>query len=113
MSMRCAGIDTGGFSTDEAVKAGYVDTISQHTDIIEGLNISGATVDAAINFLSDGIPFTTKLPGGRYVLVVSYNANYIRYYDPVLGQEVRTARDSFTEDVRDAGQEIYVYRFLK
>ena len=113
MSMRCAGIDTGGFSTDEAVKAGYIDTISQHTDIIEGLNISGATVDAAINFLSDGIPFTTKLPGGRYVLVVSYNANYIRYYDPVLGQEVRTARDSFTEDVREAGQEIYVYRFLK
>ena len=113
MSMRSAGIDTGGFSTADAAVAGYVQTIAEHTDKIEGMNISGATVDAAISFLSDGIPFTVRMPSGKYVLVVSYNANYIRYYDPVLGQEVRTSRSSFTEDVRDAGQEIYVYRYLK
>ena len=113
MSMRCAGIDTGGFDNPAATKTGYVETIAEHTDAIEGLNISGATVDAAINFLSDGIPFTAKMPDGRYVLVISYNANYIRYYDPVKGDEVRTTRYSFTEDVKDAGEEIYVYRYLR
>ena len=108
--MRCAGVKTDSVDSAKIKDMSYVDIIGASTDVIEGLNISGATVDAAISFLSDGIPFTVKMPEGQYVLVVSYNANYIRYYDPVLGKEVRTSRSGFTEDVVDAGGEIYVYR---
>ncbi|MBQ6230905.1 MAG: hypothetical protein IJJ74_07275 [Eubacterium sp.] len=138
MSMRCAGVKTENVKLDDfgndgsgdgtgdnsgdgsnsgtgtnSEKKGYVEMIAENTDVIEGLNISGATVDAAISFLSDGIPFTVKMPEGQYVLVVSYNANYIRYYDPVLGKEVRTSRSGFTADVVEAGGEIYVYRYLR
>ena len=136
--MRCAGVKTENVKLDDfgndgsgdgtgdnsgdgsnsgtgtnSEKKGYVEMIAENTDVIEGLNISGATVDAAISFLSDGIPFTVKMPEGQYVLVVSYNANYIRYYDPVLGKEVRTSRSGFTADVVEAGGEIYVYRYLR
>ena len=110
MSMRCAGVKTDSVDSAKIKDMSYVDIIGASTDVIEGLNISGATVDAAISFLSDGIPFTVKMPDGQYVLVVSYNANYIRYYDPMLGKEVRTSRSGFTEDVVEAGGEIYVYR---
>ena len=135
MSMRCAGIDagtgntvpdsggaeggedtdtsSGGQNGESGKGAGFVEIIAENTDVIEGLNISGATVDAAISFLSDGIPFTVRMPDGRYVLVISYNSTHIRYYDPVKGDEVRTTKRSFEEDVKDAGQEIYVYRFIK
>ena len=110
MSMKSAGIDTSGYDIKEASEEGYVETIAAHTTAIEGLNISGADTDTAIGFLSQGIPFTVKMPGGRYVLVVSYNSDYIRYYDPVQAKEIRTGRKSFSAEVEEAGSEIYVYK---
>ncbi|MCR5149456.1 MAG: hypothetical protein K6C35_10915 [Eubacterium sp.] len=110
MSMRAAGVDTSGFDINKASEDGYVKTIAEHTDKIEGLNISGADVDTAIGFLSDGIPFTIKMSDDRYVLVISYNSTHVRYYDPIQGKEIRTTKKSFVEDVEEAGLEIYVYQ---
>lgn len=73
-----------------------------------GLNLTGADLDIAILYLGEGIPFATKI-GDRYVMVVSFNSEAIRYYDPVLGTEVKLARSSFKEDVEEAGDEFYLY----
>ena len=73
-----------------------------------GLNLTGADLDTAILYLSEGIPFATKIDG-RYVMVVSFNNEAIRYYDPVQGTEVRVNRNSFKEDVEEAGDEFYLY----
>ncbi len=73
-----------------------------------GLNLSGANLDTAVLFLGDGIPFATAL-GDRYVFVVSFNANAIRYYDPVLKSEVRLDRSVFREKVEDSGNEFFLY----
>ena len=62
----------------------------------------------AIGFLSDGAAFITKLED-RYVLVISYNADYIRYYDPIAGEEVRVGRRGFRDTVRKSGNEIYTW----
>ncbi len=73
-----------------------------------GLNLTGADLDTAILYLSEGIPFATKIDG-RYVMVVSFNNEAIRYYDPVQGSEIRVSRSSFKEDVEEAGDEFYLY----
>ena len=75
---------------------------------VRGLNLTGADLDTAILFLGDGIPFATKL-SGQYVFVVSFNADAIRYYDPIKNTEIRTARSQFNRDVRSAGNEFYTY----
>ena len=75
---------------------------------VRGLNLSGADLDTAILFLGDGVPFATKLEN-RYVLVVSFNSDAIRYYDPLAGYEVRTARGDFMRKLRTAGDEYYTY----
>lgn len=73
-----------------------------------GLNLTGADLDTAVLYLSEGIPFATKIDG-RYVMVVSFNNEAIRYYDPVQGEEKRVNRSSFKEDVEKAGNEFYLY----
>ena len=75
---------------------------------VRGLNLSGASLDVAIGFLSDGAAFITKLED-RYVVVISYNADFIRYYDPIQDEEVRVGRRSFTESMRKSGNEIYTW----
>ena len=75
---------------------------------VKGLNLSGAGVDAAIGYLSEGEAFIAGIED-RYVIVVSYNADFVRYYDPVDGEEVRTGRWNFSENVRKSGNEIYVW----
>ena len=83
-----------------------VDEMSGGT--VKGLNLSGADLDVAVGFLSDGASFITRLED-RYVLVISYNADFIRYYDPIAGEEVRVGRRSFRDAVRKAGNEIYTW----
>ncbi len=83
-----------------------IDELSGGT--VRGLNLSGADLDVAIGFLSDGAAFITKLED-RYVLVISYNADYIRYYDPIAGEEVRVGRRGFRDTVRKSGNEIYTW----
>lgn len=73
-----------------------------------GLNLSGADLDTAILFLGDGVPFATRLED-RYVLVVSFNSDAIRYYDPIRKGEVRTDRNSFRRKVAASGDEFYLY----
>ena len=75
---------------------------------VRGLNLTGADLDTAILFLGDGVPFATKI-GGRYVLVVSFNSDAIRYYDPIRDSEVRVDRNSFRRDVGSAGNEFFTY----
>ncbi len=75
---------------------------------VMGLNLSGANLDTAIVYLGDGIPFAVKLED-RYVLVVSFNQDAIRYYDPIRKYEIRTARSDFRRKVAASGNEIYLY----
>ena len=75
---------------------------------VRGLNLSGANLETAILYLGDGIPFATKLED-RYVLVVSFNSDAIRFYDPVRGYEIRTDRNDFRRRVVASGNEFYLY----
>jgi len=74
-----------------------------------GLNVSGADLDTAIVFLSDGAPFVARISSG-YVLVVSYNSEYIRYYNPLTDSEERMVRSAFERECIGAGNEFYVWQ---
>ena len=75
---------------------------------VRGLNLSGADLETAILYLGDGIPFATKLED-RYVLVVSFNSDAIRFYDPIRGYEIRPDRNDFRRRVVASGNEFYLY----
>ncbi len=75
---------------------------------VKGVNISGVKLETAIGYLSDGSPFAAKF-SDRYVLVVSYNDDFIRYYDPIEDKEVRLMRYQFQLKVNDEGNEFYTY----
>ena len=59
-----------------------------------GVNLSGVKMDTAIGYLSDGFPFAARYED-RFVLVVSYNDDFIRFYDPIADTEVREQRYLF------------------
>lgn len=86
----------------------WAEAFELYGDEVRGINISGVSLNKAISFLSDGAPFAAKL-GDRYVLVVSYNSEYIRYYDPVQDTEVKKARYLFDVDMENNGYEFYTY----
>lgn len=74
-----------------------------------GINISGIDLSTALYFLDRDIPFAACIDDGRYVLVISYNEAAIRYYDPLLDEEVRVSRDEFEESLSKQGNTMYTY----
>lgn len=74
-----------------------------------GINISGVSLDVALYFLDRDVPFAARIDDGRYVLVISYNSSHIRYYDPMLDEEVRVTRREFAEAMSLQGNTMYTY----
>lgn len=74
-----------------------------------GINISGISLDIALYFLDRDVPFAAKIDDGRYVLVISYNSTHIRYYDPILDEEVRVTRSSFANSMSLQGNTMFTY----
>ncbi|SEP82171.1 hypothetical protein SAMN02910369_00663 [Lachnospiraceae bacterium NE2001] len=73
-----------------------------------GVNLSGVKMDTAIGYLSDGFPFAARYED-RFVLVVSYNDDFIRFYDPIADTEVRQQRYLFQLKVNEHSNEFYTY----
>ena len=86
----------------------WVKNFDEAGDEVKGINISGVKLETAIGYLSDGSPFAARFPD-RYVLVISYNDDYIRYYDPIEDEEVRLMRYLFQLKVNEQGNEFYTY----
>lgn len=59
--------------------------------------------------ISGGIPVISRVDDGRYVMVVSYNSEAVRYYDPVLDQEVRVSRKEYESAMSKWNSELYTY----
>lgn len=74
-----------------------------------GVNISGIDLDTALYFLDRDVPFAACIDDGRYVLVISYNSTHIRYYDPMLGEEVKVTRNEFKNSLSMQGNIMYTY----
>lgn len=74
-----------------------------------GVNISGIGLDTALYFLDRDVPFAACIDDGRYVLVISYNSTHIRYYDPILDEEVKVTRSSFKNSLSMQGNIMYTY----
>lgn len=87
---------------------GWEDAFATHT-LGVGINISGIDLSTALYFLDRDIPFAACINDGRYVLVISYNEAYVRYYDPVDDEEVRILRDEFEEALSKQGNTMYTY----
>ncbi|MBQ8316784.1 MAG: hypothetical protein IJX85_00450 [Lachnospiraceae bacterium] len=86
----------------------WEDAFETHT-LGVGINISGIDLSTALYFLDRDIPFAACIDDGRYVLVISYNEAYVRYYDPILDEEVRILRDEFEEALSLQGNTMYTY----
>ncbi len=101
---------SGLYADYEQVKAAgnWSKAFSQYSDEVMGINLSGVTLDTAVGYLSDGCPFAARIDD-MYVLVVSYNSDFIRYYDPIAGEEKRVSRYAFELKCEAAGNEFYTY----
>jgi len=86
----------------------WEDAFAEHTYGV-GINISGIDLSTALYFLDRDVPFAAKIDDGRYVLVISYNSTHIRYYDPMLNEEVKVTRDKFEESLSIHGNTMYTY----
>lgn len=89
-------------------KNDWVGSFAMYSNDVKGVNLSGVKLETAIGFLSDGKPFAAKM-GNRYVLVVSYNDDYIRYYDPIEDKEVKELKYVFQMSVNEKDNEFYSY----
>ena len=106
MCMLAAGLNA---DYDEVrTKNNWIESFEMYGDGARGINISGVKLDTAIGYLSDGCPFAAKIPE-CYVLVVSYNDDFIRYYDPMQDEEVRIQRYAFQLKCEDQENEFYTY----
>ncbi len=91
--------------------ATYGDAVTALSELgkYTGADVSGISLDLVFGYVSDGIPVISRIDDGRYVLVISYNSEAIRYYDPVLDEEVRTSRTSYQSSMAIWDSELYTY----
>lgn len=74
-----------------------------------GVDLLGCNMDIALYFLSNGAPIIAKLQNSHYVLIVSYNANSLRYIDPLTGESIRKERSEIEPVFEAHGNEYYSY----
>lgn len=74
-----------------------------------GADISGLSLSMLLKYVSEGIPVISRISDGRYVMVVSYNSTHVRYYDPVLGEEVKVTRGEYENAMALWNNEAYSY----
>ncbi len=89
----------------------YSDPVTALTELgkYTGADVSGIPLDLVFGYVSDGVPVISRIDDGRYVLIISYNSEAIRYYDPVLDDEVRTSRTSYQSSMAIWDSELYTY----
>lgn len=74
-----------------------------------GIDISGIDLSTALYFLDREVPFVASVEENHFVIVFSYNSTHVRYYDPVLGEDVKVTRTSFEEKLSMQSNTIYTY----
>lgn len=75
----------------------------------EGADITGLDLGLVLSYVGNSIPVISRITDGRYVLIVSYNSVDIRYYDPVIDEEVVTSREEYERMMEQAGSVMYSY----
>ena len=93
------------------MKTSYTDPVETLTALgkYPGADISGISLDLVFGYISRGIPVISRINDGRYVLIVSYNSEAVRYYDPVLDEEVRVSRKEYETSMSKGNNELYSY----
>lgn len=96
--------------TEDDVRS-YTDTVQAMNELgsREAIDITGLSLDMVLGYVSDGIPVISRIDDGRYVLVVSYNDWDVRYYDPVIDEEVVVSREEYEKLMSAWGDELYTY----
>ena len=94
------------------------DEIKQYSDPVtvlntlgkkKGINVTGLSIDMLLGYVSDGIPVISRIDDGRYVLIVSYNDEDVRYYDPVENKEIVVSREEYIDMMVVCQNESYTY----
>ncbi len=75
----------------------------------KGINVTGLSLDMLLGYVSDGIPVISRIDDGRYVLIVSYNDEDVRYYDPVENKEIVVSREEYIDMMVVCQNESYTY----
>ena len=105
----CAEYAGGALELPDAIASGTFEKVFEDYTNGVGINISGISLSTALYFLDRDIPFAACIDDGRYVLVISYNSTHIRYYDPVLGEEVKVTRKAFENSLSLQSNTMYTF----
>lgn len=105
----CADYAGGTLELSDAIASGTFEKVFEDYTNGVGINISGISLSTALYFLDRDIPFAARIDDGRYVLVISYNSTHIRYYDPVLGEEVKVTRKVFENSLSLQSNTMYTF----
>ena len=105
----CAQYAGGTLELPDAIASGTFEKVFEDYTNGVGINISGISLSTALYFLDRDIPFAACIDDGRYVLVISYNSTHIRYYDPVLGEEVKVTRKAFENSLSLQSNTMYTF----
>lgn len=100
-----------GAQVSEEDIAAYTDMVLAMNELgeKEAIDITGLSLEMVLGYVSDGIPVISRIDDGRYVLVVSYNAWDVRYYDPVVDEEVVVSREEYEAYMSKWHNELYTY----
>lgn len=100
----------GSPATEDAI-AEYEDPVAALSGlgVKEGIDISGLSLSMYLGYVSKGVPVISRIDDGRYVLIVSYNEEDVRYYDPVEDQEIVVSREEYTDMMNQCHGEAYTY----
>lgn len=90
---------------------GFSDAVNALTQYgkYPGADITGLSLSMVFGYVSDGVPVISRMGDGRYVLIVSYNSEAVRYYDPVKDEEVRTSLTSYKAEMKKWNNELYTF----
>ncbi len=100
-----ATVDAAGVSAYN----GNIESLFYEKAGVTGLRFVNVSVDTILYYLANAVPVIAKIADDHYVVITSYNAPAIRYYDPVSGESIREDRPAFAKKMEAAGSTYITY----
>lgn len=75
----------------------------------QAVNYSECSLEDVLYSISKGRSVIAKRKNGTYVLLMSYNAQKLRYFDPLKGKSIQGNRSSMEKELKQAGSVFYSY----
>ncbi|MCR4924603.1 MAG: hypothetical protein K5931_11400 [Lachnospiraceae bacterium] len=105
----------GVYKSSGEIQAGESALIMLKESLEKGvaLDLTGCGMESVLYYVSQGFPVMSFTGGGMAVMIIGYDSNNVKIYDPSLGEPLKAGRKDAAQEFEERGNRFISYKIKK